>query len=82
MMNRIERMAKMIGLAVDGEDGHVRVTHGSNFSVLMGSEPTHEALQGICLQINDALKQQGRALEDLTPDEFAALVREVAQPEG
>ncbi len=67
-------MAGILGLAFDHEDGHVRTTQGENFSVYLGSEATHEQLRNACLRIKERLRGMGRKLEDLTREEFVAMV--------
>lgn len=72
----------MIGLGLDGKDGHVRITQGPNFAVLMGSEETHERLQETCIKVNEKLERKGRKLGDLSGEEFADLVTEVGGHHG
>lgn len=67
----------MLGIGLDADDGHVRITQGENFSVLMGSETTHERLSETCIKINERLKKKGKALEEVSPKEFRDLVKEV-----
>lgn len=69
--------ARMIGVGLDNTDGHVRITHGDNFDVWMGSETTHERLQETCIKINERLKRKGKELRDVSAEEFSDLVREV-----
>lgn len=69
--------AHMLGLGLDREDDHIRITTGPNFTVLMGSEQTHEALREICIRVNEKLRKSGRDLASLSHSEFAELVREV-----
>lgn len=69
--------ARMIGVGLDNTDGHVRITHGKNFDVWMGSETTHERLQETCIKINERLKRKGKELRDVSAEEFRDLVREV-----
>lgn len=75
--NEREQMAGIIGLGNDPDDGHVRLTRGERFSVLLGSEYTHERMQTTCIRIDDLLKQRGKRLEDLTRDEFIELIADM-----
>ncbi len=72
-----EQIAGIIGLGNDPADGHVRLTRGDRFSVLLGSEYTHELMQTTCIRIDDLLKRRGKRLEDLTRDEFIELITDM-----
>lgn len=67
-------IAQIVGLGSDSPDGHIRLTQGQQFRVLMGSNATHEALSAWCARIEHALKAEGRALSDLSEEEFMDLL--------
>ena len=69
-----ERIVRILGLGLDNEDRHVRITRGKNFDIYFGSEPTHEQMQEACIKINEKLDRRGRRLEDLSREEFIDLV--------
>ncbi|MFH0954372.1 MAG: hypothetical protein V1873_08590 [Verrucomicrobiota bacterium] len=71
------RAARILGLGLDNQDRHIRITRGKNFDIYLGSERTHEHLQETCMKINEKLDRQGRRLEELTRDEFTDLVADV-----
>lgn len=81
MAHQKERRPKamMLGLGLDETGGHVRITRGPNFTVLLGSEVTHERLSVTCIRVNEQLKRRGRRLEHISAEEFADLVREAAE---
>lgn len=72
--------AHMLGVGLDRPDGHVRITQGPNFTVLMGSEETHEALRGTCMKIGEKLRRRGKRLENVSREEFQDLVHEAGEP--
>ena len=72
-----KRSARMIGLGLDTRDGHVRITRGENFDILLGSEETHERMQTTCIKLNEKLAHKGKRLDDLSRDEFFDLVSDV-----
>ena len=72
-----DRIVRIVGLAADGDDGHIRITRGNNFNVYLGSERTHDEMQGVCLKINEKLSERGCKLEDLSRDEFIELVSSI-----
>jgi hypothetical protein len=70
-------VTRIVGLAEDARDGHKRISHGGCFSVWMGSEETHEAMNAVCRELEARLVQSGKKLEDLTESEFQALASEI-----
>jgi hypothetical protein len=74
-----QRIVRILGLGLDNEDRHVRVTKGKNFEIYFGSESTHEHMQEACIKINEKLDRRGRRLEDLSREEFIDLVSDVEE---
>jgi hypothetical protein len=58
--------AALLGLGLDGDDGHTRLTRGSNFVLCGGSEETHARMQETATKINEHLDRRGRRLEDVS----------------
>lgn len=67
----------ILGLGLDNQDGHVRVTQGENFHLLGGSQDTHEQMQEQAIKFNEKLNNRGKTLEQVTKEEFIDLAREV-----
>ena len=72
------REAMMLGVGLDGKDGHKRMTKGDNFCLIGGSEETHEAMTETAVKINEKLARKGKRLADVSREEFADLVREAS----
>jgi hypothetical protein len=70
-------IVRILGLGLDTDDGHIRITRGKNFDVLLGSEATHDRMQETCIKIDEKLKERGRELSDLSQEEFLDLISEV-----
>jgi len=68
--------ALLVGVGLDREDDHVRLTKGENFRLVGGSEETHERMLETTLRLNEKLKQRGKELGDVEGDEFRDLLRE------
>lgn len=68
---------RLLGVGFDAEDGHVRITKGKNYDVLMGSDESHEYIQQLIQKIEDGLEARGLTLDDLTPAEFGEFVQSV-----
>ena len=60
----------LLGLGFDCKDGHKRISRGSNFYILGGSNKSHKELQGKVLQFNDELKKRRKKLNKIGKKEF------------
>ena len=75
-MVRERSKAMLLGVGLDNEDGHVRITRGENFHLVGGSEETHGVMQEKCITFNEKLTARGKQLEQLERDELADLAAE------
>jgi len=67
--------AHLLGLIIEQTDGHKRVTSSEKFTLVGGSEGTHEAVtEGVTKTFED-LKRKGRTLEDSDPREVGDLLQ-------
>jgi hypothetical protein len=58
-------------------DGHKRITTGHNFAMLGGSAETHETMVEKAIKINEKLHAKGKALEEVSHDEFDEIAHSV-----
>ncbi|GAB6165452.1 hypothetical protein JCM19992_14520 [Thermostilla marina] len=77
-----KKKAGMLGLGLDGDDGQTRITRGKNFFLYGGSKDTHAIMQETAIKINEQLKERGKALEDVSPQEFRDIVHKVTDSIG
>jgi hypothetical protein len=70
------RVAGLLGLGLDGRDGHQRITRGEKFAIVGGSSETHERMTEGVVKTLEKLQHKGKALQDAEPDEVADLLRE------
>jgi hypothetical protein len=66
-----------LGVGLDGQDGHRRITEIEHFLLVGGSSETHEQMQETAMRFGEALEKRGKQLKDTTPDEAAEILREV-----
>lgn len=71
------RVAGLLGVGFDSQDGHVRITQAEDYKIVMGSSETHGVLQDLCSKIDKRLAESGRPLNDYTPNEFVELLQEI-----
>ena len=70
--------ALLLGLGLDGKDGHRRITKGDNFCLVGGSEETHEKMTETVVKFNEKLSRHGKTLGELSGDEFTDMIREAS----
>lgn len=73
MESRERRRSHVLGLGLDGADGHVRVTKGDHFTIVQGSEETHERMTEVCMKMEEKARRKGRTLGDLSTRELRDL---------
>lgn len=66
----------MLGLGLDS-DGHKRITTGENFTLVGGTQETHEVMTEKAIKINEKLKAIGKQLETVSREEFDDIAHEV-----
>jgi hypothetical protein len=65
-----EVKAMLLGLGFDNTDGHTRITRSDEFTLIGGSNDTHEHMQEKATRFTEELGRRGKRLGDITPDEF------------
>ncbi len=70
------RPAALLGLGLDNDDGHKRITTGEQFAIVGGSAETHERLTETVVKTFEALKHRGKHLSEVKPKELAEIIRE------
>ena len=68
----------LLGVGLDNQDGHKRITKGDNFCLVGGSEETHEIMTETAVKFNEKLSRKGKTLDDLSRDEFLDMMREAS----
>lgn len=75
-LKRKRRKAKILGLGLDNDDGHVRITRSENFHLMGGSAETHEGMQEKCIKFDEKLRDRGKELDSLERGEFLDMAAE------
>jgi hypothetical protein len=60
---------------LDATDQHKRITRGEGFSLVGGSEETHERMTETVIKTTEDLNRKGRSIADARPEELAELLR-------
>ena len=65
----------LLGVGLDNEDGHKRITKGDEFLLVGGSEETHERMQDVAIRVTESLEKKGKRLADASLEEVVDLIR-------
>ncbi len=68
------RNAALLGLGLDNDDGHKRITTGEKFAIVGGSAETHERMTETVVKTFEELKSRGKHLEQVGPKELAEIL--------
>lgn len=71
-----EKLQGVIGLGLDDDEGHHRVTKGPDFQLVGGSAETHERMQDLVMRMRETLKREGKKFGDISRAEFEDLARD------
>jgi hypothetical protein len=74
-----QQVLGFLGVGLDNQDGHQRVTRTENFLLLGGSQETHEQMQDVSIRFNAALKERGKRLQDAAAEEVVDLLHRAAE---
>ncbi len=66
--------ATLLGLGLDNDDGHKRLTTAEEFAIVGGSAETHEKMTETALKTFEELKLRGKKLGQVEPEELAEIL--------
>lgn len=72
--------AALLGIGLDHDDGHKRITTGEEFAIVGGSEQTHDRMTETVIKTFEELKHRGKTLRQVGPGELAEIIHK-ASPE-
>jgi hypothetical protein len=73
-----QQVLGFLGVGLDNQDGHQRLTRTENFLLFGGSQETHEQLQDVSIRFNESLKERGKRLPDASVEEIVDLLHRAA----
>lgn len=68
------KAAGLLGVGLDNEDGHKRITTGEKFAIVGGSEETHGRMTETVIKTFEELKGRGKQLQEVEPTELAEII--------
>ena len=77
-----KKQSAILGVGLDNQDGHTRLTRGKNFVLVGGSQDTHAVMQETAIKVNERLDKAGKRLEDVSITELREIVHDVTDALG
>jgi len=71
---RKPKSAHLLGVGLDNEDGHKRITTAEQFTILGGSDETHGRMTETVVKTFEELKTRGKKLHSIEPQELAEII--------
>lgn len=68
------RRAALLGVGLDNQDGHKRITTGEKFAIVGGSAETHERMTETVVKTFEELKTRGKQLEEVGTKELVDIL--------
>lgn len=68
------KIAGLLGVGLDNQDGHKRVTTGEKFAIIGGSEETHGRMTETVVKTFEQLKNRGKDIGEVAPKELAEII--------
>ncbi|MEY4941249.1 MAG: hypothetical protein RIQ93_2984 [Verrucomicrobiota bacterium] len=66
--------AALLGVGLDNDDGHRRLTTGEQFAIVGGSEETHARMTETVVKTFEELKTRGKGLHQVEPAELGEIL--------
>lgn len=71
---RKKPVSGLLGVGLDNEDGHKRVTTGEQFAILGGSAETHAKMTETVVKTFEELKSRGKQIHEVERRELAEII--------
>ena len=67
---------QLIGVGLDHNDGHKRITKAERFVIAGGSQETHERMTETVVKTFETLDRKGKGLDKVDPHELNEIIRD------
>ena len=71
---RRPKISGILGVGLDNDDGHKRITTGEKFVLVGGSQDTHERMTETMVKTFEELKRRDKQLETVDPRELGEII--------
>lgn len=69
----------LLGVGLDNQDGHKRVTQAEDFTIAGGSAETHEKMTEVALKTCEDLRKRGKSVHNAEDNELRDIVTRHAE---
>ena len=76
------KVGGILGIGLDNNDEHKRVTKTEEMVLVGGSEETHERMQETAIKFSEELERRGKSLPETTVREAIDLLRKAIERAG
>jgi hypothetical protein len=66
--------AHLVGIGLDNDDGHKRLTTADQFTIVGGSEQTHERMTETVVKTFEEIKSRGKDLRQVSSEELTEII--------
>ena len=66
----------ILGVGLDAEDGHKRITQAERFSIIGGSEETHNKMSETVIKTFETLSRRGKSIDEVDKSELVEIIRD------
>ena len=73
------RVVGFLGLGLDNKDGHQRISRSEHFLLMGGSQETHERMQNTAIKFSEALRREGKQLQETPVEEVLEILHEAQE---
>ena len=68
-----------LGIGLDNQDEHQRLTRSEHFVLVGGSQDTHEQMQDTAIRFGESLEKTGKTLQEVPLQQILELLYEARQ---
>ena len=68
------KISGLLGVGLDNQDGHKRLTTGDKFAIVGGSDETHGRMTETVVKTFEHLKKRGKDISEVSPRELADVI--------
>lgn len=72
----------VLGVGLDNQDGHKRVTRTDEMVLVGGSAETHEQMQETAIRFSENLEKRGKKIQEASVSEVVDLLRDAIEKTG
>lgn len=76
MTSRPNKTSHLLGVGLDNQDGHKRITQAERFSIVGGSEETHGRMTETVVKTFEVLDKRGKSLQNVDGKELSDIIKE------